>query len=135
MVRSQKIFASLALLVFAFISLFGVNAAMNHEENGQMGSCPFMGEMTAICSMNAVEHLSAWIQSFQTIPAKSYAAILLSLLFIYSVFASTVKPLKEKYDLSFIKNRIVVDDIGYPKLFDHLRFAFSKGILHSRIYA
>lgn len=136
MIRSQVILSSLALALFVFVSIFGVNAAMDHVgKNGQMGSCPFMGEMTAVCSMSVTEHLSQWAQSFLTIPAKSYAAILLTLLLIYSAFASTARSIKEKYNLSSIKNRIALGDAAYPKLSNHLRAAFSRGILHSRIYA
>lgn len=135
MIQLEKISALLVILFFVFINVFGVNAAMNHVgKNGQMGNCPFMGEMTAVCSMSVTEHLSKWVQSFLTIPAKSYAAVLLALL-IYSVFAATIKSIKEKYNSSFIKNRTVSDTQLYPKLFTHLRAAFSRGILHSRIYA
>lgn len=133
MFRSQKILIPLVLSFFVFVSVFGVNAAMNHEENGQMGNCPFMGEMTAICSMNAVEHLSVWIQTFLTIPIKSYVTVLLGILLIY--FALNVKPVKEKFSQLFIIKSAILERQRYPQVFNHLRAFFSKGILHSRIYA
>lgn len=136
MIRPQ-ILTSLVLSFFVFISLFGVNAAMNHEENGQMGRCPFMGEVTAICSMNAVEHLSAWIQSFITIPTKSYAVVLSGLLFIYffSAKGGSASGGKEKFAQPFLTKSVILERQQYPKIFNHLRTFFSKGILHSRIYA
>lgn len=133
MIQPRRILIALTILLFVFVSVFGVSTAMNHEENGRMGGCPFMGEVTAICSMNAVEHLSAWIQSFLTIPIKSYVTVLLGILLVY--LALNVNSIKEKLTQLFLTKRIILERQQYPQVFNHLRFLFSKGILHSRIYA
>lgn len=113
-------------VIFVLVSAFGVGLAMEPDQNGHMPGCPLMGEQVNICLMNVVEHMAKWQQLFTAIP------IILLLLTVALLIVWTRKP-----DV-FSSARTLSPPIrtNEPKinLFNHLVAAFSRGILHPRLY-
>lgn len=71
-------------LVFAilFVVVFGFPAMATYHHDGMpMSNCSFMVAQTALCAMNAVDHLASWQAMFASLPVESFG-LTLSLLVI-----------------------------------------------------
>lgn len=133
--RVKTVFQAIGLLalgIFIFTSTFSLavhSSSMEMDQDGNMLGCFLMGE-TAMCQINAFEHLSLWQNTFTTtLSISASAALLLALAwFIVSHRARYRVPaqvLTQPFS-SFHEPEIA--------LVDYLRLAFSQGILHPKIY-
>lgn len=120
---------SMFLLVLT-MSFGGVLTAWTMTAGGTMQQdCPYMGEV-GYCNMNITEHLASWQNLFTTTLEHLNPLSLLSLLtlFVLAYFfvdllvrRRTERPLFERW-----RTR---------ELFDPLQLAFSRGILHPKLYS
>jgi hypothetical protein len=91
--------------------------------------CPYMGE-TGYCNMNVSEHLASWQQLFST-TLEHFST--LSLLPLLTLFVLTY----------FFVDRLVRRRAEQPllerwrsrELFDSLRLALARGIIHPKLYS
>ena len=74
------------LSIFLLVGSFGVMAMSNHHHEP---GCPFMPGEQAICSMNALDHLTAWQNAFTvTLPnVVLYILLAAAVLFIWKYFS------------------------------------------------
>lgn len=98
-------------------------------QDGTMHNCPYMG-VAALCNMTPLEHLSQWQQMFSataqqlfTLALLSAFALLVTLFFVKDFFTSIESPPR---GMSQYKYR--------ERIFDPLRLAFARGIVHPKVY-
>lgn len=122
------------LVIFTFITTFGLGLSMKHDMQGSMVNCPLMSGSTTLCQMNPLEHITKWQQLFTT-TRQTDAMVLIVALFI---LGSTILLLKMHSQRSLLQIRLYT----YHKrknpqmqLFNHLLLAFSNGVLHPKLYA
>jgi len=130
--QSTKILLSLTILMFVFISTFGIlHMGMNMGPNGKMSDCPFAPGGSSICTMTPLEHIGAVQSMFTTLPAEkvmmSLFALLLSAALIFSYFSRSISPPK-LLSYQYIRHR------DYIPLHSFLQEAFSRGILNPKIF-
>lgn len=132
----------LGLIAFLSVAFFGVSQSMMGMEkrsDGTMGGCLFTG-MDEICTMKFEEHLAQWQNMFTTtVPQKALAlALLLLLLLLLAVVFVAVAIFKRNLLLFFSYHttrwRLYIRHNPELSLFNHLREAFSRGILNPKIY-
>jgi hypothetical protein len=139
---SRKFAAFLAIIsLFAFLSvlLFGISHTFGMEmrENGTMGGCLFDGK-AEICPMAFSEHLSRWQGMFTAIPQK--ADVLITLFLLISAFGAFLLFNLRRHLLLLMFSRLsdrwrlYIKQNPHLSLFNHLREAFSQGILNPKIY-
>ena len=123
------ILGMIAFLAMSFFSLSSISMDMN----GRMINCPFMNSISSLCQMSVSDHINQWQQFFTMIREKSLLLSLLSVsLYIVGFFITIKTYEKLKYQLFrnyFYRYRPEI------KLFNNLELAFSRGIIHSKIYA
>lgn len=127
----QRFFVLLSVLTLLFIGVFGMNLSMSMQDDSKMSGCPLMVNSSSFCQMSVTEHISKWQQMFLAIPFSGALFILLGL-----VFAVWYLSQINYFSLSPpIRLRLYKREHPDIKLFDNLLLAFSKGILHPKIYA
>lgn len=127
----QRFVVLLSILTLLFIGGFGMNLSMLMQDDGKMSECPLMVNSSSFCQMSVTEHISKWLQMFLAIPFSGALFILLGLVFaVWYLSQRNYFSLSPPMRLKFYKREH--PDI---KLFDNLLLAFSKGILHPKIYA
>lgn len=129
LVLRQKLVLGLLILAFLVIGNAGMVSTGMEMHEGQMQNCPFMG-ITAICNMNPIEHMAAWQSLFAAIAPQLTIIgllLLLSLLLIRRILHDFLKrrPLIKRS--SFYYSREV-------EVFDNLRLAFARGLIHPKIF-
>lgn len=123
------------LLALAAIVVFGPVHTMGMEpnENGQMGSCIFTGNVKEVCIMSISEHLSAWARLFSFVP-NGFVKVLLAVtsLFILYLLSKYSTHLRFRSQLSRIKFYFLswLDILSLTPL----RQAFATGILNPKIF-
>lgn len=132
MIRKNSItfFAGFVLILFALAAFSGMGAFLAAgTQDGAMMSCPF-SHGSAMCAMNAIEHITAWKALFAGLPQKS-AALLTILIFIFAAAFSAPRrePPADKSLIAFRRFFLI-----FRPVFDYLREIFSRGILHPKIY-
>lgn len=128
----KRFFLATALLIFVSITTFGLNASMKMHEDGSMSNCPLMIGQSSICKMPVSEHISWWQQLFTAIPQLSSFLFLTFVLFTgltFLIFQFTLAPPNA---LNF---KVYRRSNPHIKLFNYLSLAFSKGLLHPKIYS
>ncbi len=120
--------------LFAVISLFGVGISMSFTHNGDMIGCPFVSGTASMCQMGVLEHIAYWQQLF--IAKVNDTTILIPWLLFIPLFLAvrqlgTKNKDKTPLDLSF---RLYDKSNPQIRLLNYLISAFSKGILHPKIY-
>jgi len=127
--------AMFGLAAFIVVSLFGLGhtAGMKANDNGNMEGCIFTGK-TMLCKMGIVEHISLWQGMFTAVPQKDSILLALIVLLITAVFIAInysphLADIKQK-----ISERFYLLNHPDIKLFNPLRRAFSRGIIHPKIY-
>lgn len=124
----------MGLVLLAFIASMttgGFLSANMMMEDGIMQPCPFMDNTASICNMTPLEHVSQWQQMFTTTLQDSVTTALLLLLFLIVVFAfvnALPRPKRPPERQSFSRYRY------RERIFDPLRWAFSRGILNPKLY-
>lgn len=102
---------------------------MMMQANGSMTPCPFMDDTGASCPMSLVAHITDWQQLSTARPTDvSLAVIALVLLFLTSYFSERT----DRPPLCFERVRV---RNARMRFFATLFSAFSRGILHSRLFA
>lgn len=131
--------AIMVLSIFIFITFFGANHTLGMEmrEDGKMSGCLFDGK-AEICPMTFSDHLSRWQGMFTAIPQK--ADLLVALFLLILVFSTFLLfNLRRRLLLLLFSRlsdrwRLYLKQNPHLSLFDHLREAFSQGILNPKIY-
>jgi len=123
---------------FFAVGVFGISHSsdMKMKDDGTMGGCLFDGR-AEICSMTFAEHLSLWQGMFTAIPQKTNLWVLLFALI--SAIGVLVFSILKQHQLLLLKYfsdrwRLYLKQNPRLSLFDHLREAFSRGILNPKIY-
>lgn len=128
----RKQIMSLVLLAFvATMTVGGFLSADMMMKDGMMNPCPFMDNTASICNMTPLEHVSQWQQMFTTTLQDSVTTALLLLLSLVAVFTFVSvlpRPKRPPARQSFARYRY------RERIFDPLRWAFSRGILNPKLY-
>ena len=128
--RSSKILVAIAITAFQMVGVFGIFYGMDMNSKGQMANCPFMG-VTAICNMTPFEHIAAWQSMFTSIPQQSTGLTLLFALLSFALARLFIVHLARDADET--TQRVSYFD-REPTVFDPLRLAFARGIIHPKIF-
>lgn len=111
------------------MSLGGVLASPMTMQDGTMQNCPFMG-VSALCTMSIADHLAQWQDMFASIVSPITTVILL-LLIALSIFLGFIEDFR-------IHKRPLIKFVSHhqreAQIFDTLRLAFARGLIHPKIY-
>lgn len=138
-VKQNKVslFIGLGIGIFCFVSIFGVWHVHNMEmkDGRTTGGCLFVN-MEAICVMTFGEHIRQWQNTFiTTVPQKAFAFVLLLWLAVTFVAISIFKRnLFLLFGYYVTHWRLYVRHNPEFSFFHPLREAFSRGVLHPKIY-
>jgi len=118
--------AGVGLSAFIVMSLFGLGytAGMAMNDHGDMAGCIFTGQ-TMLCNMDITEHIALWQMMFTAIHQNIATLLALALLLI-----ATIRIIA--YDMP--TQRLYLFQHPHIPLFDSLRRAFARGIIHPTIY-
>lgn len=122
------------LLIFAYISIFGMSLSMQMRDNGTMESCPLMGNTAILCSMTVSDHAGIWQRMFSAMPVGKVLTVLVALLFA-SVFALFLSDLAKRRDSFAVLYQFYRQEHPDSKLFNFLNIFFARGTLQPIIYA
>lgn len=125
------IFGMIAFLVMSFWTLY----SMPTDEGGSMVNCPFMNDYPGFCQMTLNEHISFWQQMFAIIRLKELIFLPFSLLIItfFVLYTITEKIYYKLKSQSFYN--YLYQHKPEIKIFNHILLAFSRGIIHPKVYA
>lgn len=127
---SKTTIAIFILALFIVTAFFGSRLIMMTDAQGHMAPCPFMSGSGSLCNMNALQHINAWQSLFvATTPIVILLFLMLSLL-----FAAFPREALEKDDLAKTASSIFKNAHLDSLVFNPLRIALSKGILHPKRY-
>lgn len=136
--KFTRFFLSFALIAFLSVASFGASQSMMRMEkrgDGTMGGCLFTG-MEEICKMTFSKHLSQWQSMFTTTAPQK--ALAFTLLLLFAVVFVAVAIFKRNLLLLFsyytMRWRLYIRQNPELSIFNHLREAFSQGILNPKIY-
>jgi len=124
------IFMISLVAVMLTMNIGGMLSSGTMTEDGVMHDCPYMG-VTALCDMSPLEHLSQWRMMFSaTLQQFSNSLLLLLLAFIlaWHVTANPYAP-PTRTKGSSSRHRHTTRDV-----FDPLRSAFARGIIHPKVF-
>ena len=127
----KKFLILLTILVFSFLGAFALNLSMSLDNHGKMSSCNLMSTESGICQMTLSDHFLRWGQMFTATINWSLTSLLL-LVTAFSIGFITLFKAAEHLFLQLHQRYKVQNPM--LKLFDYLLLAFSKGILHPKIY-
>ncbi|OGZ04860.1 MAG: hypothetical protein A2845_05200 [Candidatus Lloydbacteria bacterium RIFCSPHIGHO2_01_FULL_49_22] len=126
---AKKAVALIMLSVFFLVGGWSISMGMTMQTNGTMTPCPFMDDNGASCPMSLVAHIADWQQLSTARPTDvSLAVIALVLLFFVQYFAERID--RPPLSLEHLRARN-----ARVRFFATLFSAFSRGILHSRLFA
>jgi hypothetical protein len=96
--------------------------------DGKMENCPYMG-VVALCDMNPPEHLFQWQQLFTTTAphVSTFALFLLLATFLLWRFI-------DNFSYRHNKEEPVAYQIDKIDIFDFLRLAFARGLIHPKVF-
>lgn len=120
----------LLVFLFAFMATFGgaVSAGMMSMD-GKMSDCPYMG-MSGYCTMDVSEHLAQWQQLFSITLEQLFSADLLPLLTLLLLVPFFIFLALRKRTHKFVFQRWRA-----LELFNPLKLAFARGIIHPKLYS
>ncbi len=128
----KQVFAISLVLLFGSVSLFGIISTLGNDgQHGGMSTCPLMGDIASVCPMGGVGHIAAWQSVFTASAVRTVSALLLIMLTLamaawaFGLFAHT--PSASAFLAGSIRGTGIAPS--------HLLTAFSRGILHPRLYA
>lgn len=118
------------LIVFALAAFSGMGAFWDAGTmDGAMAGCPF-SHGSAMCAMNAIEHISAWKALFAGLPQKSAALLAILIFALAASFYATNRELTaDKSSLALRRFSLI-----FRQVFNPFGEIFSRGILHPKIY-
>lgn len=124
----------LLIVLLSFIMMMNVGGALSNQimmEEGMMADCPYMG-VAAICTMTPLQHFSEWQQMFTaTAQSMTLMSVLLLLaltaalsgLFRHIAVPNTLIEFRARHRYRYREN-----------IFDSLRLALARGIIHTKVY-
>ena len=130
--RVTKSLLILAIFLIPLSSFFALKSSMNMENNGVMAKCIFAVDSSEGCQMTISQHLSEWQQIFTLGSSPDQSLLLLALLTPAIAFTFFREFLSSYLVNFYLRYKRQNPDL---KLFDYLLLAFSKGILHPKVYA
>lgn len=130
--RVTKSLLILAIFLIPLSSFFALKSSMNMENDGIMSNCVFTVDRSEGCQMTISQHLGKWQQIFTLDSSSNQFLLLLTLLTAGTAFIFLKEFLSLYLDNFYVRYKRENPDL---KLFDYLLLAFSKGILHPKIYA
>jgi hypothetical protein len=126
---SKPIFTIITITLFVAAATLGIQMTMA-DNHGNMTPCPLMNGLSSICPMNIIQHMAAWQLLFSaTMPTTIVLLLALMLLLVGFSSINSKEDFSATAEFSNIKRRN-----STPLFFNPLRLAFSKGILHTKIY-
>lgn len=123
----QKAVFALLVAVLLVVNVGGIFSAGMMDDSA-MQDCPYMS-IPALCTMNPLAHLSQWQQMFTTTVQHMTTAVLLLLLALAVVWYFLQDLCVPKRTEAFTPR---YRDKG--RVFDPLRLAFARGVLHSKAF-
>jgi len=127
---SRSIAAFMALLV-AIISLSGVLVFMNDSQSSH-GGCPFMQHSQSLCQMGPINHIAHWQQLFTSLPVQLINILIAGLMAVFVLLLAAISRAFASPHL--IEGRAPPEKYTF-KSYNYFIDLFSRGILHSRLYA
>ncbi|MBI3671613.1 hypothetical protein HY249_02335 [Candidatus Azambacteria bacterium] len=97
--------------------------------NGEMSNCPFLA-VTGVCQMGISEHIFSWQSMFTEISIKETFFIIFFSFFIIFL----LRNVRHFHKIPSIADRSAFFRSEPPPLFNILKEAFSRGILHPKIF-
>lgn len=127
--------AAIALIIYAFVGILGLQMSMSMNAKGDMVHCPFMQGTMSLCPMNAAEHVNEWNAAFSAIPQNHLMQLLLGSIglilaaFILNNFFFTFRNI-----FAVRYKRYQADHPDIP-LFNYFALVLARGILQPKLYA
>ncbi len=128
--KLAKTFFTLAVIASLLGGILGIaHFGMTMGEDGKMSmvDCPFMNG-SSICNMTPIDHVALWQQMFTAIVQQLNILALLLLFVIISRYFLGGASTYCEIGLDFSSKRY------RERVFDPLRLAFARGILHTKVY-
>lgn len=139
--RAPKLLTILILGIFLIIGLFGLELSMQINSNGLMSDCVMMSSHElpgTLCPMSVAEHVAQWQQMFVSVEGKSIN-LLVALLMAVPLSGLIFTQLESFFSRAIIrfkqKGKCYQKEHIQIRLFDYLVRLFSRGIIHSQVYA
>ena len=128
-----KTFLTLFIVVLLLVMVsgaphFGMTMTMDMDGHMTMSDCLMPG-ITAICNMTPLEHMASW-QSMFTSVLQEYGTVLFLVLLAFAVTWYLSHALSEPRH----RERFVFREKRRDKIFDPLRLALSRGLIHSKAF-
>lgn len=130
------LFLALGLFAFATMGIFGLGhmGGMKTDDAGDMAGCIFTGK-TMLCKMDVMEHISLWQSLFVAMPQEIliFLALFIFLATVIFVAKNIPAPPRLSRDETLTKQLHLREHPDFL-FFNFLKDAFSRGILHPKIY-
>ena len=124
----QVLVVMLVAVIFMTTAGGALSSHMMMQDGAMMQDCPFMG-VAALCNMSPLQHMAAWQTMFaSTAPQLTALLILLVLSTVLSRFLDDflVRRRSRPRLIFYIKSEV--------EIFDHVRLALARGLIHPKIY-
>ena len=127
-VRSRYILVCALVIVVLMMTAGGVLSSGMMMQDGTMVNCPYMG-IASLCKMDVFQHLSAWQQMFvSTVPPFAVFVVLVLIALLLSHFFEDFLAYKPPSAKPLLYHRHSCE------IFDPLKLAFSRGLIHPKIF-
>lgn len=135
----MKLASSLAVLSIVLVSIVvicqGMSMEMPEDSAMSMSSCLFpMQEGAALCPMGALEMISQWQKVLLAIPVADFF-LLFALCVIAVMYLKKIQYHFDDPDPNTFHLKNYQHTYQRWRLYNYFLVAFSRGILHSRVYA
>lgn len=137
LLKSIVIFQMLAIVLvgtFLLAAIFSMTFGMQISEHNGMVGCPFMSGQSSICLMGVFEHIAKWQRLFTAIVPKSSGVIFTIFLSLFLAFLNFWASAAKRLLVALAPSSSILQDKPETRLFDCSTIAFSRGILHPKIY-
>lgn len=133
--KTLPLLARVVLTSVAVASMLGMwhVPGLGMGRDGEMRGCPLMVGMATLCTMNTFEHLAVWQRMFTAIPSTLGPLLLFLSMWVFLAvrFWRVLHPPNDPLRVSHrLRERLRL--LFVPP--DSLKEAFSRGILHPKIY-
>lgn len=133
-ITKKRTLALVIVGIYVLSALFGMSFGMQSDMQGNMSNCPF-AQQASMCSMNFLEHITKWQQLFTTVFPKSDTIASALFLFLALVLFVTFARGSPRVCSARARSSPILKNKPNARLFNGMIVAFSKGILHPKIYA
>lgn len=133
MISTRKKIVLLLAISFLVIGVFGVGMGVKASD-GKVTFCPFKTTNVTVCTTTLMEHITKWQNAFAGIVSVVNVLAFITLI----ATAATVFYSKLFYKLQGFATHNIRPFLSYKteptKVFDPMLIAFSRGIIHPKIY-